>query len=101
MAFIASSSHSDNVLRPFRAPNFIHTVVTFLYETVPAFGDTWIGCLGDLGRVQYERTGHNLQVADVARVFSNWHDGTDAQEGSGGKGRKSLNVLFCVEGAWH
>lgn len=32
---------------------FIYTgyrVAALLYETVPAFGDTWIECLGDLGR---------------------------------------------------
>jgi hypothetical protein len=27
-----------------------YSVMALLYETVPAFEDTWIECLGDLGR---------------------------------------------------
>ena len=30
-------------------------IVTLLYETVPAFTDIWIECLGDLGRYRYEQ----------------------------------------------
>lgn len=27
-----------------------YSMMAFMYETVPAFEDTWIECLGDLGR---------------------------------------------------
>jgi hypothetical protein len=27
-----------------------YSMMALFYETVPAFGDTWIECLGDLGR---------------------------------------------------
>lgn len=33
-----------------------YSMMALLYETVPAFEDTWIECLGDLSRYRYART---------------------------------------------
>jgi hypothetical protein len=50
-----------------------YQMMTLLYETVPAFEDTWIECLGDLGRyrmaIEDEDTRDRKTWAGVARSW--------------------------------
>jgi hypothetical protein len=53
-------------------------MMTLLYETVPAFEETWIECLGDLRRyrmaiedddIRIKRSGHKLQDSGILKRY--------------------------------
>ena len=42
-----------------------YSMMALLYETVPAFDDTWIECLGDLARYRMEIEDNDIRDRDV------------------------------------
>ncbi|KFY38085.1 hypothetical protein V495_06766, partial [Pseudogymnoascus sp. VKM F-4514 (FW-929)] len=51
-----------------------YSMMTLLLETVPKFEDTWIECLGDLGRYRMAIEDDNVRVREVwAQVARQWY----------------------------
>ncbi|KAK1754181.1 EST/SMG-like protein 1 [Echria macrotheca] len=51
-----------------------YAMMALLYETVPAFEDTWIECLGDLGRYRMAIEDDNIRDREVwTAVSRNWY----------------------------
>jgi hypothetical protein len=51
-----------------------YSMMASLYETVPAFGDTWIECLGDLGRYRMAIEDDDIRDREVwATVSRHWY----------------------------
>ncbi|KAH8909360.1 hypothetical protein BR93DRAFT_863699, partial [Coniochaeta sp. PMI_546] len=51
-----------------------YSMMAVLYETVPAFGETWIECLGDLGRYRMAIEDDDLRSRQVwTAVSSAWY----------------------------
>ncbi|PSN58532.1 hypothetical protein BS50DRAFT_443198, partial [Corynespora cassiicola Philippines] len=51
-----------------------YQMMTLLYETVPAFEETWIECLGDLGRYRMAIEDEDLRDRDIwAGVARSWY----------------------------
>jgi len=51
-----------------------HSMMALLYETVPAFEDTWIECLGDLGRYRMAIEDDNVRDREVwTAVSRGWY----------------------------
>ncbi|KAK3330590.1 hypothetical protein B0H66DRAFT_468554 [Apodospora peruviana] len=51
-----------------------YSMMALLYETVPAFEDTWIECLGDLGRYRMAIEDDNLRDREVwTSVSRHWY----------------------------
>lgn len=51
-----------------------YTMMALLYETVPAFGDTWIKCLGDLGRYRMAIEEDDIRDRELwTGVARNWY----------------------------
>lgn len=51
-----------------------YSMVALLYETVPAFEDTWIECLGDLSRYRMAIEDDNQRIRDTwANVSREWY----------------------------
>lgn len=49
-------------------------MVTLLYETVPAFEETWIECLGDLGRYRMAIEDEDITIREIwTRVSQRWY----------------------------
>ncbi|KAK5663154.1 hypothetical protein OQA88_6571 [Cercophora sp. LCS_1] len=76
--------HSFLELLRHRLPNSLEHMLTFiylaysmmalLYETVPAFEDTWIECLGDLGRYRMAIEDDNIRDREVwTGVSRGWY----------------------------
>jgi hypothetical protein len=77
--------HSFLGLLWYRLPDFLEFMISFiyiayqkmslLYETVPAFEDTWIECLGDLGRYHMAIEDEDIQGRETwARVARSWYN---------------------------
>ncbi|KAH6889937.1 hypothetical protein B0T10DRAFT_572113 [Thelonectria olida] len=50
-----------------------YNIITLLYETVPAFEDTWIECLGDLGRYRMVIEDDDIQEEVWTGVSRGWY----------------------------
>ncbi|KFZ01478.1 hypothetical protein V500_00744 [Pseudogymnoascus sp. VKM F-4518 (FW-2643)] len=51
-----------------------YSMMTLLLETVPAFEDTWIECLGDLGRYRMAIEDNNVRDREIwAQVARQWY----------------------------
>lgn len=51
-----------------------YSIMALLYETVPAFEDTWIECLGDLGRYRMAIEDDDIRDREVwTGVSSHWY----------------------------
>ena len=51
-----------------------YSMMALLYETVPAFEDTWIECLGDLGRYRMAIEDDDIRDRDVwTGVARHWY----------------------------
>jgi hypothetical protein len=76
-----------------------YQMMASLYETVPAFEDTWIECLGDLGRdriaIEDEDTRDRETWAGVARSW--YHKAGDNNPTAGSLYHQAYNMLKGVE----
>ncbi|PCD21444.1 hypothetical protein AU210_016406 [Fusarium oxysporum f. sp. radicis-cucumerinum] len=53
---------------------FAYSMMALLYETVPAFEDTWIECLGDLGRYRMAIEDDDINVREIwTGVSRRWY----------------------------
>ncbi|KAH8798379.1 hypothetical protein F5884DRAFT_742980 [Xylogone sp. PMI_703] len=51
-----------------------YSMMTLFYETVPIFENTWLECLGDLGRYRYAVRGNDIQDQEIwATVAQDWY----------------------------
>jgi hypothetical protein len=62
-----------------------YSMMALLYETVPAFKDTWIECLGDLGRYRMAIEDDNIRDREVwTAVSRGWYSkASDSAPGTG------------------
>ena len=75
-----------------------YSMMALLYETVPSFEDTWIECLGDLGRYRMATGDEDVKDRDVwSGVARFWYgkaaDKTPQVGGAGEFGRVSLLMI--------
>ena len=71
-----------------------YSMMALLYETVPAFEDTWIECLGDLARYRMAIEDDDLQDREGwARVAKFWYDSAAKETPSSGRLYHHLAIL--------
>jgi hypothetical protein len=71
-----------------------YSMMALLYETVPAFEDTWIECLGDLGRYRMAIEDDNLSDREVwTSVSRHWYSKASDKSPSTGRLYHHLAIL--------
>ena len=96
--------HSFLELLRHRLPNSLDHMLSFiymaysmmalLYETVPTFEDTWIECLGDLGRYRMAIEDDDVQDREIwSGVAKSWYDNAANSTPSKGRLYHHLAVL--------
>ena len=71
-----------------------YSMVALLYETVPAFEDTWIECLGDLGRYRMAIEDDDLRDREVwTSVSRHWYSQASDKAPSVGRLYHHLAIL--------
>ena len=64
-----------------------YSIMALLYETVPAFEDTWIECLGDLGR-------YRMAIEDNAEDREDWNDVARSWYSKAADKRPTVGLLY-------
>ena len=76
-------------------------MMTLLYETVPAFADTWVECLGDLGRYRIAVEDHDRRDRETwSGVSQYWYKKAADQNPKTGRLAHHLAILskpFTIE----
>jgi hypothetical protein len=71
-----------------------YQMMALLYETVPAFEDTWIKCLGDLGRYRIAIEDEDVRDRETwAGVARSWYSGAADKNPSAGRLYHHLAIL--------
>ncbi|KAK0627189.1 hypothetical protein B0T14DRAFT_130406 [Immersiella caudata] len=71
-----------------------YSMMTLLYETVPAFEDTWIECLGDLGRYRMAIEDENIRDREVwAAISHGWYSKASDRSPTTGRLYHHLAIL--------
>ncbi|KAF4961767.1 hypothetical protein FSARC_10105, partial [Fusarium sarcochroum] len=71
-----------------------YSMMALLYETVPAFEDTWIECLGDLGRYRMAIEGDDIQDREVwTSVSRHWYSRASDKSPTTGRLYHHLAIL--------
>ncbi|CZS92380.1 uncharacterized protein RAG0_02797 [Rhynchosporium agropyri] len=71
-----------------------YSMMALLYETVPAFEDTWIECLGDLGRYRMAIEDDDIRDREVwARVARHWYSRASDKKPTTGRLYHHLAIL--------
>ncbi|KAJ4298763.1 hypothetical protein N0V88_003795 [Collariella sp. IMI 366227] len=71
-----------------------YSMIALLYETVPAFSDTWIECLGDLGRYRMAIEDDDIREREVwTSVSRNWYSKASDQSPTTGRLYHHLAIL--------
>lgn len=71
-----------------------YSMMALLYETVPAFEDTWIECLGDLGRYRMAIEDDNIHDREVwTRVSRHWYSKASDKSPTTGRLYHHLAIL--------
>jgi hypothetical protein len=71
-----------------------YQMMALLYETVPAFEDTWIKCLGDLGRYRMAIEDEGIRDRETwANVARSWYSKADDKNPSVGRLYHHLAIL--------
>ncbi|ENH72037.1 Telomerase-binding protein EST1A [Fusarium oxysporum f. sp. cubense race 1] len=103
--FLASQHPSASpALQRHRLPASLEHMLTFiylaynmmalLYETVPAFEDTWIECLGDLGRYRMAMEDDDINVREIwTGVSRRWYSKSSDKSPTTGRLYHHLAIL--------
>jgi hypothetical protein len=71
-----------------------YSMMTLLYETVPAFEETWIECLGDLGRYRMAIDDDDIRDREVwTQVARQWYLKASGQSPKTGRLYHHLAIL--------
>lgn len=71
-----------------------YSMMALLYETVPAFEETWIECLGDLGRYRMAIEDDNMSDREVwTSVSRHWYSKASDKSPSTGRLYHHLAIL--------
>jgi hypothetical protein len=71
-----------------------YSMMALLYETVPAFGDTWIECLGDLGRYRLAIEDEDIRDREAwALVSRQWYSQASGKARTTGRLYHHLAIL--------
>ncbi|KAI0148272.1 hypothetical protein F4776DRAFT_606898 [Hypoxylon sp. NC0597] len=71
-----------------------YSMMALLYETVPAFEDTWIECLGDLGRYRMAIEDDDIRDREVwTSVSQHWYSNASDKSPSTGRLYHHLAIL--------
>ncbi|KAG7408567.1 Telomerase-binding protein EST1A [Fusarium oxysporum f. sp. rapae] len=73
-----------------------YSMMALLYETVPAFEDTWIECLGDLGRYRMAIEEEDIRGREVwTGVSRHWYSKASDKSPTTGRLYHHLAILAC------
>ncbi|KAI3572158.1 hypothetical protein IWW34DRAFT_893253 [Fusarium oxysporum f. sp. albedinis] len=73
-----------------------YSMMALLYETVPAFEDTWIECLGDLGRYRMAIEEDDIRDREVwTGVSRHWYSKASDKSPTTGRLYHHLAILAC------
>jgi hypothetical protein len=76
-----------------------YSMMALLYETVPAFEDTWIECLGDLGRYRMAIEDDDIRQREVwTAVSRNWYSKASDKAPTTGRLYHHLAILARPNG---
>jgi hypothetical protein len=76
-----------------------YSMMALLYETVPAFEDTWIECLGDLGRYRMAIEDDDIRHREVwTNVSRNWYSKASDKAPTTGRLYHHLAILSRPNG---